>query len=328
MGAELSALGRVESALEEGAEDGGLDLGPVEVGGVGDGAQLVAGEAEGGVVVEESAVEPFDALGAEESAGFAVGHQPEESGESAGELGGVVLAGLDQVGHQASRQQADVLGEEAEEDAVEEVGDGFGFVSTVLHGAGEVGEARGGGLGDFVRGLARAQVLRFDHHGAKDAHGLGGLVAAGGEVVEGDLVDAGSSVGEVGVDLDAVHVADDEGGRVFEVFAVVEELAVGGGEVGAVALVLPAEVSALPDVGPALSAGAEALGAGLEGVGLACGVGFSGGLDAEEPAEVEEVFLGGGALAAGVFLPLVGELGGGEGCGLRHCSSCWGIGQA
>ena len=124
------------------------------------------------------------------------------------------------------------------------------------------------------------------------------------------------------MDLDAVHVADDERGRVFEVFAVVEQLAVGGGEIGAVALVLPAEVSALPDVGPALTAGAEPFGAGLEGVGLAGGIGFGGGRNAEQPAEVDECSWEEAKSRLALSIRhLIGEVGGGEGCGHRLSSA-------
>ncbi|MEJ7697875.1 MAG: hypothetical protein WKF78_14980 [Candidatus Limnocylindrales bacterium] len=51
---------------------------------------------------------------------------------------------------------------------------------------------------------------------------------------------------------DALDVADDQERRVLEVLAVVEELLVGGLEVGPLALVLPGEEAALPDVGEAI----------------------------------------------------------------------------
>ena len=85
---------------------------------------------------------------------------------------------------------------------------------------------------------------------------------------------------EVGVDLDQVHVADDERGRVLEVLAVVEQLAIGGGEVGVRCPCTPQpKQPRFQTSGPALAAGAGALRASLEGVGLArrgrprCGVG-------------------------------------------------------
>ena len=128
-------------------------------------------------------------------------------------------------------------------------------------------------------------------------------------------MDLGAGAGEVGVDLDQVHIADDERGRVLEVLAVVEQLAVGGGEVGVRALVLPAEAAAPPDVGPALAAGAGPFRAGLEGIRLAAGVALVGRRHAEQAAEVDEVLLRGRALAPRVVAPLRGEVGGGQGWG-------------
>ena len=60
--------------------------------------------------------------------------------------------------------------------------------------------------------------------------------------------------GEVGVDFEAVEIADDEQRWVFEVLAVLEELLVGGDEVFVLAFVFPAEVLAHPDIGPAVAA--------------------------------------------------------------------------
>ncbi len=68
------------------------------------------------------------------------------------------------------------------------------------------------------------------------------------------------------------------------------------------AFVFPGEVAAVPDVGEAFAA-AELFGALLEGVGLAGGVGFDRGGDAEGVAEVDEVGLGGGALGEGDAAP-------------------------
>ena len=183
----------------------------------------------------------------------------------------VGAARLDHASDDALREQPRVLGEEAEDDAVEVVGDGLRVVAAVAHRAGDRGEARRGDLRDLVGRLLRSQRLGVERDGAEHPQRFGRALVAGGEVVEGDAVDLGAGAGEVGVDLDAVHVADDERGRVLEVLAVVEQLAVGGGEVGVRALVLPAEAAAPPDIGPALAAGAGALRAGLEAIRLAAG---------------------------------------------------------
>ena len=306
MRAELTAPVGVEPALEERAQDGGLHLRPVERGGGADGAQLLAGEGQRRGVVEEPAVEPGDPLRAEIAA--PVRHQPEQIREPVRERYGIVGARRDQVAHDPARQEAGVLGEEAEQHAVEEVRHDLGVVPARLHRACDLGEAGGGGLRDLVRRLLRAQRLGLAHHGAEDAQRSGGVL---GEIVEGDGVDDGLGVGEVGVDLDHVHVADDERGRVLKILAVVEQLAVGGGQIGVGALVLPAEVAALPDIGPALPAGAETLCARLKGV-VGAGRRIVGRGHAQHSAEVDEVLLRRGALAAGVVLPLGREGGGGD----------------
>ena len=79
--------------------------------------------------------------------------------------------------------------------------------------------------------------------------------------------------GEVGMDLEAVHVANDQQRRVLQVFAVEQQLGVGRLQVLVLALVLPAEVAAHPDVGPAVAA-LGLLDALLEGVPLALRVGL------------------------------------------------------
>ena len=61
--------------------------------------------------------------------------------------------------------------------------------------------------------------------------------------------------GEVGMDLEALEVADDKQGRILEVVTVEQKLDVGAPEVAGLALVLPGEVAALPDVGEALTPG-------------------------------------------------------------------------
>jgi hypothetical protein len=92
--------------------------------------------------------------------------------------------------------------------------------------------------------------------------------------------------GEGGVDDDAFAVANDEQRRVVELQRVVGELLEGGVEVTARLLVLPAEVAALPDIGPAIAATGFP-GAALEAVVL----GITQFFDAEQIAEVTEMLL-------------------------------------
>ena len=114
--------------------------------------------------------------------------------------------------------------------------------------------------------------------------------------------------GPLRVHLEAFEVAHDEQGRLAQRLVVVEELLVGRPQVLALALVLPAEVVLEPHVGEAV-ARARALRAFLEGVEVAGGVDLVGGRLVDEAAEVEEVFLGGGALGALRGDPLAREPG-------------------
>ena len=73
------------------------------------------------------------------------------------------------------------------------------------------------------------------------------------------------------------------------------QLVEGGVEVFVLALVLPGEAVAPPDVGPAAAAGVFAR-AAFEAVALPARVVFGGCRFFQEPAEVDEVLLRGGAL--------------------------------
>ena len=127
------------------------------------------------------------------------------------------------------------------------------------------------------------------------------------EIIQREGVDDLLGAGEVRVDLKAVEIADHEQRRVLQRLSVLQKLLVGGLKVLVLALVLPAEVVALPDIGKAVAA-VLLLGALLKGVPLARGVSLVGRLDTQHPAQVDEVLLGGSMLVAGRALPLRGEL--------------------
>ncbi len=111
MGAKLGALGRVEAALEEGAEDGGLDLAPIEGTDLGQDIQAVAVQVEYERPIIKVTVEiryldrPKPASG---------GHDLEELRELGGEGGGTSARLLDHAREQAGGKQAGIFGEEAE----------------------------------------------------------------------------------------------------------------------------------------------------------------------------------------------------------------------
>ena len=72
--AKLGALGGVQSALEQGAEDGGLDRAPIQPGGGGDADDFIGGQVGDGGAVEQIAVKVADGFEPELAA---LGHRLE-----------------------------------------------------------------------------------------------------------------------------------------------------------------------------------------------------------------------------------------------------------
>ncbi len=103
-------------------------------------------------------------------------------------------------------------------------------------------------------------------------------------------------VGEVGVHLEPVEITDDEQRRTLQCLTVLEELLIRSRQILSLALVLPREVTALPNVGEPV-ASADFLGALLEGVPLTARISRVRRGNAEHTAEVDEVLLRGRALS-------------------------------
>jgi hypothetical protein len=114
--------------------------------------------------------------------------------------------------------------------------------------------------GDRCGRLLRAQFFGVGEHPFEDLPGF-----RFDQLVDADFAGFVRVAGEGGVDDDAFAVADDEQRRVFQLQGVVGELLEGGVEVASRLLVLPAEMAALPDIGPAIAATGFA-GAALEAV--------------------------------------------------------------
>src|SRR5690606_14069853 len=111
-GAELAALGGVEPALEQGAEDGDVDGAPVQVGGAAQFVQVGCREGGHSDGLEQAAVEPGNVVHAIQAAGL---HGGEKLRETLGEsLGGDLFVGYQPLEH-AARQQSHVFGKEAEQ---------------------------------------------------------------------------------------------------------------------------------------------------------------------------------------------------------------------
>ena len=143
--------------------------------------------------------------------------------------------------------------------------------------------------------------------------------AAVDQVVEGEDVLLLDHVGPGRVDLDLLHVGDDQQRRVVERALIELELLQRRAEVLALALVLPGEAAALPHVGPAVAA-AGLRRALLEGVPVALRIGLGRRLLAEHAAQVDEVLLRPGALLEARVAPLADEILWRHGC--RIPSAC------
>lgn len=307
VGAERGAGGGVEAAFEEGAEDGGVDGAPVHVGGGAvQGIEVGYGERRDVDVLEEAAVEPGDVVVAVVATFFL--HGGEQFFDAAGGLVGVVAGVLEQVGEDAAGEQLFVFGEHAEEALDEKVGDFLAFFATLPHGGGELGELAGSLGGDGGSGSFGAQLFGVGEHPFEEL-----ACFRLDELLDADGARFVRVAGEGGVDDDAFAVADDEQRRVFKLQGVVGELLEGGAQVAAGFLVFPAEMAALPDVGPAV-ARAGFLGAALETVVVR--IAWLG--DAEQVAEVVEMCLCPGAFGELVVFPEGDEMFG------RHGGECGG----
>src|SRR5688572_19112215 len=116
------------------------------------------------------------------------------------------------------------------------------------------------------------------------------------------------------MDLEAVEVADHQQRWVLQVLAVLEQLVIRLFQVRVVPFVLPSEVAAKPDIGPAGTA-AGFLGAALKRVEAAGRVGIGWSRYAEHETQVVEVRLRARALVERRAAPLVLKLRHGERCG-------------
>ena len=105
------------------------------------------------------------------------------------------------------------------------------------------------------------------------------------EFLQRDFVRGGDGLGEVGMDDDAVEVADDEEGRAGEGVAVEEELIVGVVQILVLALIFQTEEILFPDIGEAIAA-AVLFRALLKAKGFARGVGPCRCGMAQHPAQV------------------------------------------
>ena len=149
------------------------------------------------------------------------------------EPGGIGGGLLDNTREDHVGQKAGVFGEEAEDDAVKEVGDLAGVEAVIAHGIGDAGKMVGGVLGDGGARAAGAEGLGVVEDRPHDFD-----VAGFGKGFKGYVVGDGNGAGEVGVNDDAVKVANNQQGRILQGVAVSEELVIGFVQVLVLAFVL------------------------------------------------------------------------------------------
>jgi len=253
---------------------------------VDDTAELFRRQFEHGRIIEQIAVEMTDALHPEFAA---VAHGLEQLADEAAELRRIAGRLLHNPGENHLGQEADVLGEQAENHPVEEMGDPGGVQAALAHGLSDAGDLLGRGLGDRRAGDARPQLFRIFEHGPQDFQ-----TAWLAQLVEGDFMRHGNRLLEICVNDDPVQIANHEQRRVGQGITVEEQLPVGNAQILVLALVLPAEEVLLPNVGETIAAVLPG-DAFLKAEGFADGIGLGRRWVAEQPAQVEEVLLSGGA---------------------------------
>ena len=156
MRAELGTLVGIEAALEQRSEDRRVDLRPVQVRCRQHRLDVGPLQRQRVGVIEEPAVEPGHRL---ETDPAAEGHHPEEL---AGELAELVRSRLRMAQHPREhvvRQQADVVGEHAEDEPVDEVRDRLRVVAAIAKRLRNRRERRRGALGERLPGLPRPQPI-------------------------------------------------------------------------------------------------------------------------------------------------------------------------
>jgi hypothetical protein len=212
--AEFVALAGVEGAGEQGAEDGGLDIGPIGGRGSGKHGDLRGGEREGAGVLKEAAAEVGDLLEEERGVVGAGGHFPPERTDEDGEALRGGFHTVEELLEAAFGKEADILGEHGEEAALQEAGDGLRRVAVGFEGFPELGEAGGdvaGDLGGDLRGVERMGIGEDEAQSLEDLR----TVEVGEENAVvfwiGEPLVASTGASELGVEVDGVaDIAHDE----------------------------------------------------------------------------------------------------------------------
>ncbi|OQA30833.1 MAG: hypothetical protein BWY56_02448 [Acidobacteria bacterium ADurb.Bin340] len=145
VGAQAVALGGIQCAFQQGSEDAGIHIGPVEGGGFGQAGDFGGVQLQGQAFLEQPAVEAQHLEGPPQAAGV---HGIPQGFQALGKGGGVILPGaLEGAFEEALGQQAHILGEEGEDHTHQEAGHGFGGEAG-LQAGGEAAQGLGHVAGD------------------------------------------------------------------------------------------------------------------------------------------------------------------------------------
>ena len=117
----------------------------------------------------------------------------------------LALGSRQRFAEQLARQQLDVLGEHAEHQLHQEVGRLVGLDAAQPHAIGELAKVLGRLLGDAARRQPRLERFRLGEEPAERFQ-----VLRFGQTRQVEVVNLLGRAGEVGVQLEAVQVADDE----------------------------------------------------------------------------------------------------------------------
>ncbi len=312
VGAELAAFGRVEAAFKQGAENGRVDLAPVEPGGGQHGVDAGGRQREDIDLGKQATVEPENVVFAKRPALL---HRRKQAAEARHEGFRAFAGAFQQAGKQSVGQQAHVFGKAGKQALVEKMRNSVRLVAGGAQGIGQLGKVARGIFGDGGDSAAGLELLRLE----KQRLELG-QIGRGGQLVDGDGVHIADGVGEIGVYLDGLNVAHHQQRRVVQRQCVTLHLLQGLAQIAAGAFVFDGEMATLEHIGPAVAtAGFAGAFFKTEVTAVLVDIGRLGVV--EQFTQVEKMLLVQGALGAGLAGPFGDELCWSHGVQCLRCRS-------
>src|SRR5271157_4791561 len=150
MRTELRALGGVHDSLEESSEDRRVHLAPVEGARLDQDGKLSPDQVKRRGLVEEVSVEVWYGLPVEIAS---LGHRLEKLGNVPIDEAWVPVGLLEKLAENLIRQEFDIFGEHAEDQAIQEVGNFRRIGKPLPHARGQLRQLLGGLLRDLLDGL-------------------------------------------------------------------------------------------------------------------------------------------------------------------------------